>query len=322
MAKSKQLTTQKSVKHVVPKVRKKKANGDPTGDVEDLDSDKENNNCIGMSGDMKKPRVMIHWSKPDNHHLTDQLLTLIEDSPLWKAVFGFDKGTSGSAVATGKGKSTLKHCADIAVALFIDYVAGYEARCEDELIDGSPAANVYDVIKTKFPWYCRMHELMGSSPVVSRKAVSNSKSSIDLTVLDHNSQDTFEDEYEHVPSVFDEDDDPLQSPLTSSSPTPATPLRATIILPSKCLADTPTHTKSASKKRKSVHDMVREVADAEREARLVMNKINAKERTALERMRVEQAAAQRAHELVMIEKQIELERIRAGIHVPIDLQLH
>ncbi|KAG1721980.1 uncharacterized protein EDB91DRAFT_1088279 [Suillus paluster] len=317
MAKSKQLTTQKSVKHVVPKVRKKKANGDPTGDVEDSDSDKENNNCVGMSGDMKNPRVMIHWSKPNNYHLMDQLLTLIKDSPLWKAVFGFDKGTSGLAIATGKGKSTLKHCADIAVALFIDYVAGVQwtfddinvlqgviknrigslqslyadihaqlgemghglvvSGCEDELIDGSPAANVYDVIKTKFPWYCRMHELMGSSPVVSRKAVSNSKSAVDLTILDHNSQDTFEDEYEHTPSVFDEDDDPLRSPLTSSSPTPATPLRATIILLSKCLADTPTHTKSASKKRKSIHDMAREVADAEHEACLIMNKINSKE---------------------------------------------
>jgi hypothetical protein len=36
-----------------------------------------------------------------------------------------------------------------------------------------------------------MHDLMGSSPVVSRKAVSNSKLAIDLTVLDH---DSLEDE--------------------------------------------------------------------------------------------------------------------------------
>jgi hypothetical protein len=64
------------------------------------------------------------WSKPENHHLTDQLLSLIEESPLWMGVFGFDKGTSGSAVATGKGKNNLKHCADIAVALFIDNMAG------------------------------------------------------------------------------------------------------------------------------------------------------------------------------------------------------
>ena len=61
------------------------------------------------------------WSKDENHHITDQLLRLTEDPPLWKAVFGFDKGTSGSAVATGK--NNLKHCANIAVALFIDNVA-------------------------------------------------------------------------------------------------------------------------------------------------------------------------------------------------------
>ena len=75
--------------------------------------------------------MCFSWSKPENHHLTDQLLTLIEDSELWKAVFGFDKGTSGSAVATGKGKNTLKHCADIAVALFIDYVAGVQWTFDD-----------------------------------------------------------------------------------------------------------------------------------------------------------------------------------------------
>ncbi|KAJ8579881.1 hypothetical protein M405DRAFT_869883 [Rhizopogon salebrosus TDB-379] len=45
-----------------------------------------------------------NWSKPENHHVTDQPLSPIEDSPLWNsAVFGFDKGTSGFVVAAGKG---------------------------------------------------------------------------------------------------------------------------------------------------------------------------------------------------------------------------
>lgn len=61
----------------------------------------------------------------------DQLLTLIEDSPSWKAMFGFDKSTSGSAIAISKDKSTLKHSADIAVALFIDYVAGVQWTFDD-----------------------------------------------------------------------------------------------------------------------------------------------------------------------------------------------
>jgi hypothetical protein len=110
-----------------------------------------------------------------------------------------------------------------------------------------------------------------------------------------------------------------------------TPIKHTITLQSKRHADTPAYAKSASKKRMFVHDMAREVADAEHEARLRMNETNAKECTArkqikrrsahdtalaVERMWVEHAAAQREHELLMMEKQIELERIRAGIIGP------
>jgi hypothetical protein len=54
--------------------------------------------------------MCFSWSKPENHHITDQPLSPIEDLPLWNsAVFGFDKGTSGSVVATGKGENDLKH---------------------------------------------------------------------------------------------------------------------------------------------------------------------------------------------------------------------
>jgi hypothetical protein len=69
---------------------------------------------------------------------------------------------------------------------------------KDELIDDSPAANVYgtkfiyarvgliyfliDVIKIKFPWYRRMHNLMGSSSVVSRKAVCMSPYLLSFTI--------------------------------------------------------------------------------------------------------------------------------------------
>ena len=40
-----------------------------------------------------------------------------------------------------------------------------------------------DEIQLKFPWYLCMHALMGSSPIVGRKSILNSKSDIDLTVL-------------------------------------------------------------------------------------------------------------------------------------------
>lgn len=90
-----------------------------------------------------------------------------------------------------------------------------------------------------------------------------------------------------------------------------------------------------SKKRKSAQDLLKEVADAERDARLAMNATNAKQRVAreeikrksayetavvIERMRIqaqsEQAAAARAHELQIMERKIELARIQSGISQP------
>lgn len=50
-----------------------------------------------------------------------------------------------------------------------------------------------DLIKVKFPWYRRMHELAGASPVASRVAVSNSSSSLDISVLDRENESSDED---------------------------------------------------------------------------------------------------------------------------------
>ena len=38
-------------------------------------------------------------------------------------------------------------------------------------------------IEEKFPWYLHLNELMGGSPVTSCKAISNSQSNLDLTIL-------------------------------------------------------------------------------------------------------------------------------------------
>jgi hypothetical protein len=40
-----------------------------------------------------------------------------------------------------------------------------------------------DAIKKNFPWYERMHALLGTSPVVSRVAIAHSSSQVDLGVL-------------------------------------------------------------------------------------------------------------------------------------------
>ena len=94
--------------------------------------------------------------------------------------------------------------------------------------------------------------------------------------------------------------------------------------------------KPTSVRKKTAADLAREVADAERKARLEMNHTNAKERTAceqvkqrsafeLEELRLryqrEEGEHHRAHERMMIEQQIELEKIWAASQVPLDPQL-
>jgi hypothetical protein len=58
------------------------------------------------------------WTKPENQHITDSLLTLIEDTVVWKGAFGFDNGVEKDTTPTGKGKNIIEHCAGIAKALF------------------------------------------------------------------------------------------------------------------------------------------------------------------------------------------------------------
>ena len=229
-----------------------------------------------------------------------------------------------------------------------------------------------DEIQLKFPWYLCMHALMGSSPIVSRKSISNSKSDIDLTVLgggdiedgkDEDSISPSDDVYNHLVDFWDqqlahrtptpmEDDD---APRESSHPpswrgsisddgdgeADTSPLKLRGPLSSKWAADTQA-TSSSVKKRKTPQDFMKEVADAEREARLVISAAAAKEKTEHERikhqtahntaitvkqMHIEaqekQAIAARAHELMMMDRQIELAHLHAGHAplVPIDPQL-
>ena len=119
------------------------------------------------------------------------------------------------------------------------------------------------------------------------------------------------------------------------------PLKLRVSLSSKRAADTQA-TSSSAKKRKTPQDFMKEVADAEREARLVISAATAKEKTERERikrqtahntaitveqMRIEaqekQAIAAHAHELMMMDRQIELARLHAGRapFVPIDPRL-
>ena len=58
-----------------------------------------------------------------------------------------------------------------------------------------------DLIKVKFPWYRWMHELAGTSPVASRVAVTNSTSSLDLSILNRENEGDVQDEDEDIEEV-------------------------------------------------------------------------------------------------------------------------
>ena len=93
----------------------------------------------------------------------------------------------------------------------------------------------------------------------------------------------------------------------------------------------------SAKKRKTLQDHARDIVEAERAARLEITRFAAKEKTAreaikrqaaqdtaleIERLRLEfqreEGARQRAHELAILERQIQLERIKSNIdpHLP------
>ena len=43
--------------------------------------------------------------------------------------------------------------------------------------------SVTDLIQKKFPWYKRMHALMGTNPIVDRSAIAHSRTTINLSSL-------------------------------------------------------------------------------------------------------------------------------------------
>jgi hypothetical protein len=81
-----------------------------------------------------------------------------------------------------------------------------DAGQEDEIIPGSEIANVWrksshhsyyllpsvylsiEKVQKQFPWYMRLHSLMGTSPVVSKSALAHSRTLVDLSLLDRGGQ--------------------------------------------------------------------------------------------------------------------------------------
>ncbi|KAJ7454930.1 hypothetical protein B0H11DRAFT_2068140 [Mycena galericulata] len=307
-----------------------------------------------------------------HYHLTDQLLTLIESKPSYRQAFGFDKGTTGTVSTGGKNLGNLH--AEIAESLFVtpegskytmddlpalesvvkNRIGALKTKYKDyrtllgstgqglvendktkDIEPGSNIENIWDLIKAKFPWYLRMHALMGSSPAVDRSALAHSQTRVDLSVLDgrgkkvvpiDSDDDSASDAESDKISNWDKSDGPLS--ISSSSPPPdhSLPIPQTPVQ----VKPEPTHASVGRSgprgtKRKSIQEHVEEIATADRAQRTKVaeirehgktvrakGKFEAKSELELAKMRHQatEAERQRQHEIAMMDRQMELERIR------------
>jgi hypothetical protein len=57
------------------------------------------------------------WAKPENHHFTSALLTVIEANNTWIIAFSFNKGAAG--VISSHEKKTVNHYHDLTMLIFI-----------------------------------------------------------------------------------------------------------------------------------------------------------------------------------------------------------
>ncbi|KAF8172623.1 hypothetical protein K438DRAFT_1981468 [Mycena galopus ATCC 62051] len=307
----------------------------------------------------RKPPT-IQWTKEPSHHLTDELLTLVEAKPLYRQGFGFDKGQAEPVPTSGKTLADL--CTDLAAAFFDvqdddenndqymkndlpelakvvkNRIASLKTQYQNHrqalgstghglVVDGKeneiaagPIANAWDAIIKKFPWYKRMHALMGTSPIVNRSAVAHSGTRVDLGVLDRDG--TPHDGPIMVSSDSSSDDESKLSGWSSSSP------------PRRAITRTDS-TDKISILRKTLHERIEEMASEDRQQRLKLTEVKEHQKTArttartnakyehrqsLELARMEherrEAEAQRQHQLFMLDRQIQLEALRQHQHQP------
>ncbi|KAI6127908.1 hypothetical protein EDD16DRAFT_1516527 [Pisolithus croceorrhizus] len=295
-------------------------------------ANKENLNqaeTLSLADDeVKGPHVIVLWGKEDYFHKTNALLSLIEDSPTWRQ--GFDMDNQGYQASLSL-KSSYHTCKELLGETGHGLIVAGSAS---ELFQGSEAANAWENIEKKFPWYHHMAALIGSNPNYSCKVISNSQSALDLSVLDH-VIDEDDDGDPHTPVPFDDEEEEDILGLSS-------PLQEFTIDDSKKNCVEGQH--KSVKKHKTPQDLIKEVAHAEQEVQVSMNESNAQEKTAYEqikckaahdttvelesmqlRVQQEEAAAQHAHELAMMDKQIQLALLQwggqVGTSVVIDPQL-
>ncbi|KIJ15709.1 hypothetical protein PAXINDRAFT_11302 [Paxillus involutus ATCC 200175] len=278
---------------------------------------------LTAADDSKKAWAVVLWTKLEDFHLTDTLLTLIEESVTWKGALGFDKGAVNDPTPTRKGKSFIQRCEDIVEAFFlvcnvdINFTKAilpalktiiknqinslksiFNEYCNklgetghgfvtsghsDELYEGSEAENIYEAIEKKFPQYLCMNDLMGGSPISSWKVIANSQSMLNLSVLGAEDDNDNDNNICYILYVTLLLYDSFILGGWEHGPKWFWP-RLKLALPSKWVMESPVIS-CASKKRKTSQDLVREVADAEHQAHLIMNEANAKKHTAREQVK-------------------------------------
>ncbi|KAG1767872.1 hypothetical protein EV702DRAFT_1050206 [Suillus placidus] len=319
----------------------------------------------------KRRTILVAWSKPDNHHLTDSLLTLIEESNTYRKAFGFALlPGSGKVASTGDRPTNLYW--QLATALFLDRedspwkdinlndLADTVKNCvanglrkafikhrdsmsqtgqglidadgEDEITFGSEIFNAWGMIwqtklRKSFLWYKWMNALYRESPAVDRSAVANSASQLDLTVLNC-SQVTMDDdeipiEWPRSPTPeYTKDDDKSSIIFTPPSSPPNKPMTPA----PHAKQEPPSVRRASGQKRKSMHSHIEDLTTSLGESRVKVARVREREQTLRSQAKEDQKKAefnsrlqfkaaeaerQRAHELAMLERQIELERLRA-----------
>ncbi|KAG6835294.1 hypothetical protein H0H93_003021 [Arthromyces matolae] len=192
---------------------------------------------------------------------------------------------------------------------------------EDEAEEGSDLALLIKAVLKKFPWYKKMAKLMRGSPITDNSALANSKTPAkNLDILKRKrSRSAMDDENDSDRLELSSND---SSDENDDEKLPATPSQST----------KPVSRVGTGHKRKAIQDLVTDVSTASRDAQIKIARIKYEQKSQghaerekikrqsafeMERLRLEhqrrEGEAQRAHELAMLERQLELERLR---HAP------
>ncbi|KAF8160299.1 hypothetical protein BJ912DRAFT_936052 [Pholiota molesta] len=307
----------------------------------------------------KKKGPAIQWAKPSMHHYTNTLLMIIEDCPHYRQAFGFSKETA-TAVMTG-GQTVVDLYIEVASKLFVqpenatftsddlpdlqkvvsnhvtnlkksyhDYHKKLgemgqglvEEDRKDKITDNTPLANLWDSIKSKFPWYMHMHRLYGSNPIVNHSVLAHSQTTVDMKVLgthvnrhassavlksdteesdvtkDGTSLSNDNDDHDEKSSDVEKPSSPLALrhhgkpvDLPSSLPLPAAHCRKSAIRNEQNSTPTSSDTSSAvtriPAKRRNYLDQISEITDQDRAQKIKIIEIKHREKTKRSRAKAE-----------------------------------